>query len=403
MTIDETGRPAGLTVFFPAYNDGGTIASLVIRAIQTASRLTPDYEVIVIDDGSTDATADILAALQEVYPALRVITHPANRGYGGALQSGFAAAGKDLVFYTDGDAQYDPAEMSLLWRAMAPGVDLVNGYKISRSDPLHRVFIGRLYHHMVKTMFGLRVRDVDCDFRMMRRAIFAKVHLEKNSGVICLEMMKKIQDAGFAIAQVPGASLPPRVRTLPVLQLRPRLPHGPRRVPAVVRPRAEAGAPRGRREGGRGRTEPPRVVSAYTGFYRGRRVMITGGLGFIGSNIARRLVELGADVLLMDSLIQDFGANFFNIDGIADRVRVNIADVRQESTMHHLVRDREVMFNLAGQVSHIDSMRDPYTDLDINCRSQLSILEACRKHNPRDQGRLRGHAAGLRQAGRRCR
>src|SRR6187455_3410571 len=120
----------------------------------------------------------------------------------------------------------------------------------------------------------------------------------------------------------------------------------------------------------------------YQEFYRGRRVMITGGLGFIGSNIARRLVELGANVLLMDSLIPDAGANFFNIDGIADKVTVNIADVRQESTMNHLVRDREVIFNLAGQVSHIDSMKDPYTDLDINCRSQLSILEACRKHNP---------------------
>ena len=110
--------------------------------------------------------------------------------------------------------------------------------------------------------------------------------------------------------------------------------------------------------------------------------MITGGLGFIGSNIARQLVEFGSDVLLMDSLIPDSGANFFNINGIADKVRVNIADVRQESTMHHLVRDREVIFNLAGQVSHIDSMKDPYTDLEINCRSQLSILEACRKFNP---------------------
>jgi UDP-glucose 4-epimerase len=125
------------------------------------------------------------------------------------------------------------------------------------------------------------------------------------------------------------------------------------------------------------------VTEAYLQFYRGRRVMITGGLGFIGSNIARRLVELGADVLLMDSLIPEAGANFFNINGIADKVRVNIADVRQESTMNHLVRDREVIFNLAGQVSHIDSMTDPHTDLEINCRSQLSILEACRKFNPR--------------------
>ena len=117
-------------------------------------------------------------------------------------------------------------------------------------------------------------------------------------------------------------------------------------------------------------------------FYRGRRVMITGGLGFIGSNLAHRLVELGADVLLVDSLIPDYGGNLFNIAGIEDKVTVNVADVRQASTMNYLVQGREVIFNLAGQVSHIDSMRDPQTDLDINCRSQLTMLEACRRHNP---------------------
>ena len=103
---------------------------------------------------------------------------------------------------------------------------------------------------------------------------------------------------------------------------------------------------------------------------------------FIGSNLARQLVDLRADVLLVDSLIPDYGGNLFNIAGIESRVRVNIADVRQSSTMQTLVRDREVIFNLAGQVSHIDSMRDPHTDLDINCRSQLTILEACRQRNP---------------------
>ncbi|MEI6668433.1 MAG: NAD-dependent epimerase/dehydratase family protein [Acidobacteriota bacterium] len=117
-------------------------------------------------------------------------------------------------------------------------------------------------------------------------------------------------------------------------------------------------------------------------FYRNRSVMITGGLGFIGSNLAHRLADLGADVLLVDSLIPDYGGNLYNIEDIKDRVRVNIADVRQQSTMNYLVRHVDVIFNLAGQVSHIDSMRDPYTDLEINCRSQLSLLEACRRNNP---------------------
>ena len=197
-------RPPGLTVFFPAYNDSGTIASLVIRAVQVAGALTSDFEVIVIDDGSADSTPLILDELAQSYAGqLRIVHHPTNRGYGGALRSGFAHATKDLVFYTDGDAQYDPSEMAMLWERLSPEVDWVNGYKISRSDPWHRVVIGRTYHHVVRLLFGLRVRDVDCDFRLMRRRIFDVVRLEKDSGVICLEMMKKFQDAGFSVAEVP--------------------------------------------------------------------------------------------------------------------------------------------------------------------------------------------------------
>jgi glycosyltransferase involved in cell wall biosynthesis len=203
MAYATSGRPAGLSIFFPAYNDGGTIASMVVGALLAARRLTPDHEVIVVNDGSADATRAIVEELARVYPEVRVVNHPANRGYGGALRTGFASATKELVFYTDGDAQYDPAEMARLWAAFSDDVDLVNGYKISRSDPLHRMVIGRVYHHTVKLLFGLRVRDVDCDFRLMRRSIFERVRLEKNSGVICLEMMKKIQDAGFRIAEVP--------------------------------------------------------------------------------------------------------------------------------------------------------------------------------------------------------
>jgi glycosyltransferase involved in cell wall biosynthesis len=203
MTTLTGGTPRGLTMFFPAFNDAGTIASLVIRAVQTASRLTPDYEVIVVNDGSSDATAEILDELARTYPRVRVVHHLENRGYGGALRSGFAAATKDLVAYTDGDAQYDPSELPVLWEKLTPDADLVNGYKITRSDPLHRIVIGRVYHHVVKVLFRLRVRDVDCDFRLMRRSIFDRVDLEGDTGVICLEMMRKIQDAGFRIVEAP--------------------------------------------------------------------------------------------------------------------------------------------------------------------------------------------------------
>jgi glycosyltransferase involved in cell wall biosynthesis len=203
MSASPAAQPAGLSVFFPAYNDSGTIASMVIRAVQAASELTPDYEVIVVNDGSVDATPQILDELARTYSQVRVVHHAKNRGYGGALQSGFRSATKEFVFYTDGDAQYDPAELADLWAKMTPDADLVNGYKISRSDPFHRIVIGRVYHHIVSLLFGLSVRDVDCDFRLMRRAIFERIDLTKTSGVICLEMMKKIEDGGFTIVEVP--------------------------------------------------------------------------------------------------------------------------------------------------------------------------------------------------------
>jgi len=117
--------------------------------------------------------------------------------------------------------------------------------------------------------------------------------------------------------------------------------------------------------------------------FAGKRILITGGLGFIGSTLGRRLADLGAGVLLVDSLIPEYGGNLFNIAGYEDKLQVNIADVRDEFSMDYLVQGRDYLFNLAGQTSHLDSMRDPYTDLEINCRAQLSILEACRKNNPR--------------------
>src|SRR5688572_19344631 len=138
----KPSKPPGLTMFFPAYNDAGTIASLVIQAVQVAGRLTDDFEVLVINDGSQDATAPIADELARQYPQVRVIHHPQNRGYGGALRTGFASARKELIAYTDGDAQYDPSELDVLWHRLTDDADMVQGYKISRADPLHRIVIG---------------------------------------------------------------------------------------------------------------------------------------------------------------------------------------------------------------------------------------------------------------------
>jgi glycosyltransferase involved in cell wall biosynthesis len=198
-----SSRRPSVSIFFPAYNDAGTIASLALIAHMTARALSDDYEVIVVDDGSPDHTGELLDEMARHFPWLKVVHHEKNRGYGGALRTGFETATKELVFYTDGDAQYDPRELALLHQALTPEVDFVNGYKIGRSDPVHRIVIGRAYHWLVRTMFGLRLRDVDCDFRLMRREVFRKVALTRSSGVICVELMKKVQDHGFRLAEVP--------------------------------------------------------------------------------------------------------------------------------------------------------------------------------------------------------
>lgn len=195
--------PLSISAFFPAYNDAGTIASMVVTADRTLRAITDDYEVIVVNDGSPDHTAEVLADLQTRYPNLRVVTHVKNRGYGGALRSGFANASKEYVCYTDGDAQYDPREFALLAERMHDGVDVVQGYKIQRHDPLERIIIGKAYHAVVRTMFGLPIRDVDCDMRLIRRRVFDEVQLTRDSGVICVELMTKIAQAGFRITEVP--------------------------------------------------------------------------------------------------------------------------------------------------------------------------------------------------------
>jgi len=194
---------SGVTAVFPAYNDAGTIPSMVIMVLKALPQVTDDYEVLVVNDGSQDYTGEVLAELAGVYPRLRVITHPHNRGYGATLRDGFEQAAKEWIFYTDGDAQYDPHELVALAQARRDDTDIVNGYKISRSDPLHRVIIGRMYHYFVKFVFGLPLRDTDCDFRLFRRSLVDRVHLESDSGTIALELVKKFHDAGAHFVEVP--------------------------------------------------------------------------------------------------------------------------------------------------------------------------------------------------------
>ncbi|MDQ3979397.1 MAG: glycosyltransferase family 2 protein [Actinomycetota bacterium] len=197
-----------VSAFFPCYNDAPTIAALIESVSSTLERLGVEYEVIVVDDASTDRSPEVLEQLQARMPWLRVVRHPFNRGYGGALLSGFAKARRQWVFYTDGDGQYDPTEVELLIKEATDDVDVVQGYKVSRSDPLSRKIVGRLYHRVASWMFALQLRDVDCDFRLIRRDVLEQVQLFHTSGVICVEMVRKLHDVGARFVEVPVSHHP---------------------------------------------------------------------------------------------------------------------------------------------------------------------------------------------------
>lgn len=194
-------RPS-ISAFFPCYNDESTIAGLVRETDAQLRCATDDYEIIVVNDGSRDGSARVLAALVSEVPRLRVVTHEVNRGYGGALRSGFAAATKDLVFYTDGDGQYDVGEIPIMLALLVEDTDFVNGMKMSRSDPAYRVFVGNLHKFLTRWAFWLPIDDVDCDYRLIRRSVLARLELRSNSGSICVELVKRAQRAGARFRQV---------------------------------------------------------------------------------------------------------------------------------------------------------------------------------------------------------
>ena len=192
-----------ISVFMPAFNDEGTIAGLVGDALAVLPALADDYEVVVVNDGSTDGTAAVLEELARGEPRLRVVQHEVNRGYGAALRTGFASATKELVFYTDGDGQYDVRELAKLRPLLAGGVDIVNGYKIKRADGWQRKALGAAYNRLAHLLFSIPIRDVDCDFRLLRRRAFEGVELSSSSGSICVEMIHKLHRAGRVFAEVP--------------------------------------------------------------------------------------------------------------------------------------------------------------------------------------------------------
>lgn len=192
-----------LSVFFPAYNDEKTIGGLVDKAFKILPKVAAKYEVIVINDGSNDNTASVLKNLAKRYVYFKIITHSKNRGYGGALKSGFKNSRGEFVFYTDGDGQYDINELPKLVKKMDEGIDLVNGYKIKRHDPKIRIIAGQIYALWARILLGIRFADVDCDFRLFRQKILHKISLSSDSGAICAEMLVKIQKAKGVIASIP--------------------------------------------------------------------------------------------------------------------------------------------------------------------------------------------------------
>lgn len=195
-------KSQGVSIFFPCFNDARSIGKLVENAFSTIKKFTKKYQVIVVDDCSTDGSRKVLERLSQKYRRLKLIFHQKNLGYGGALRSGFRASKYELIFYTDGDGQYDIKELPILLSLMSKDVDFVNGIKMSRHDPTYRIVLGNVYSFLARWLFWIPILDIDCDFRLIRKSLLEKINLQSNSGAICIELVKKSQRAGAKFRQV---------------------------------------------------------------------------------------------------------------------------------------------------------------------------------------------------------
>ncbi len=194
---------SSLSLFFPCFNDSKTIASLVEQAYAMAPQYARNFEVIVVDDGSTDGSRDVLRGLQSRYADFRVISHEQNKGYGGALASGFKAASHDYVFYTDGDGQYSLEDLSAFVNQALEGAVWVNGYKIKRHDSRLRRALGAAYNQTVKFFLGIKLRDMDCDFRLFQTKLVREVELTFQSGAVCAELVSQLEKRGVTAQELP--------------------------------------------------------------------------------------------------------------------------------------------------------------------------------------------------------
>ena len=196
-----------VSAFLLCYNDQSTIKGLLQTLDRSLQRIRERYsvevELLVVNDGSTDSSPAVLAALVEELPHLQIITHEHNQGYGAAVQSGFRMASKEFVFYTDGDGQYDPAAIEALYHALTAEVDVVQGFKKQRHDPLHRIVLGDLYRRGVRLLLQLKTRDINCDCRLIRRALWLELAPSERGGAIGLEMVTKLERSGAVFTEVP--------------------------------------------------------------------------------------------------------------------------------------------------------------------------------------------------------
>jgi len=193
-------HPISITLFFPCYNEQGNVRRVVEQAIGVLEKLGADYEILVVDDGSSDDTGRIADEVAAGHGRVRVIHHPRNLGYGAALQSGFHAAAKELVFYTDGDGQFDLGEMPALLPLMRQ-YDIVACYRMNRQDNLVRKFNGWAWTKLVRFAFSLKVRDVDCAFKLYKRTIFDDIKMESTGALISTEILARAVRKGYTMTQ----------------------------------------------------------------------------------------------------------------------------------------------------------------------------------------------------------